>query len=58
MTIQAACCNSASVVAPCNGDELTKRSLEAAVLRAQPLPYRGFESVFQREISFNFRYDG
>lgn len=49
---------SASVVAPCNGDELTKRSLEAAVLRAQPLPYRGFESVFQREISFNFRYDG
>lgn len=49
---------SASVVAPCNGDELTRRSLEAAVLRAQPLPYRGFEPVFQREISFNFRYDG
>jgi colicin import membrane protein len=49
---------SAEVLAPCNADELTRRSIEAAVLRAQPLPYRGFESVFQREIVFNFRYDG
>lgn len=49
---------SAQVVPPCNGDDLTRRSLEAAVLRAQPLPYAGFESVFQREINFNFVYDG
>lgn len=49
---------SAEVLAPCNADEITRRSIEAAVLRAQPLPYRGFESVFQREIVFNFRYDG
>jgi len=28
--------------------------VEAAVLRAQPLPYRGFESVFQRAVDFNF----
>lgn len=48
----------ASVSAPCNADDLTRRSLEAAVLKAQPLPYNGFESVFQREIRFNFRYDG
>jgi colicin import membrane protein len=49
---------SAQVVSPCNGDELARRSIEAAVLRAQPLPYAGYESVFQREITFNFRYDG
>lgn len=49
---------SATVVPPCNGDDLTRRSLEAAVLRAQPLPYQGYESVFQRSIDFVFRYDG
>jgi colicin import membrane protein len=48
----------AQVMSPCNGDELARRSIEAAVLRAQPLPYSGYESVFQREITFNFRYDG
>ncbi|MCG6117039.1 MAG: cell envelope integrity protein TolA [Aquimonas sp.] len=49
---------SASVATPCNADELTRRSIEAAVLRAQPLPYQGFESVFQRRIDFTFRFDG
>lgn len=48
----------ATVIAPCNGDDLTRRSLEAAVMRAQPLPYQGYESVFQRTLTFNFRYDG
>jgi colicin import membrane protein len=33
-------------------------SIEQAVMRAAPLPYRGFESVFSREITFNFKYDG
>ena len=48
---------SAEVVANnCNADELTRRSIEAAVLRAQPLPYDGFESVFQRQIRFTFRF--
>jgi colicin import membrane protein len=47
-----------SVTSPCNADDLTRRSIEAAVLKAQPLPYRGYESVFQRDIRFNFRYDG
>ena len=48
----------ASVSTPCNADDLTRRSIEAAVLKAQPLPYAGFESVFRREIRFNFKYDG
>ena len=48
----------ATVLSPCAADDLTKRSIEAAVLRAQPLPYRGYESVFSREITFNFKYDG
>jgi colicin import membrane protein len=47
-----------SVTSPCNADDLTRRSIEAAVMKAQPLPYRGFEDVFQRDIRFNFRYDG
>lgn len=46
------------VVPPCNADELTRRSIEAAVQRAQPLPYNGYEKVFQRKIRFNFHYDG
>jgi colicin import membrane protein len=49
---------SAKVIPPCNGDDLTRRSLEAAVLRAQPLPYSGYEPVFERSIDFVFRYDG
>ena len=47
-----------SVTSPCNADDLTRRSIEAAVLKAQPLPYDGFESVFSRDIKFNFKYDG
>ncbi len=38
----------------CAYDEAGQRSLEAAVLRAQPLPYRGFEQVFQRTLNLNF----
>jgi len=49
---------SAAIAGACNADEATRRSLVAAVERAGSLPYRGFEDVFQREIDFNFRYDG
>ncbi|GLQ47174.1 hypothetical protein GCM10007862_22250 [Dyella lipolytica] len=45
---------SAKVSPSCPYDEAGKRSVENAVLRAQPLPYQGFESVFQREIDFTF----
>jgi colicin import membrane protein len=48
----------AHVTGPCNADELTRRSIEAAVMKAQPLPYTGYESVFTRTIEFNFSYDG
>ncbi len=43
------------VAADCPYDEAGKRSVEAAVLRAQPLPYRGFEEVFRRELTLNFQ---
>ena len=45
----------AKVDPSCPYDEAGKRSLEAAVLRAQPLPYRGFESVFNRNLVFHFQ---
>jgi colicin import membrane protein len=38
----------------CPYDELGKRSVEAAVLKAQPLPYAGFEPVFSRNLTVNF----
>lgn len=43
---------------PCNADELTRRSIEAAVMKANPLPFEGFQSVFQRQFPVNFTYDG
>ena len=38
----------------CPYDALGRRSIEAAVLKAQPLPYAGFESVFNRNLRLNF----
>lgn len=48
----------AEIVRPCNADDATRRSIVAAVLRVGELPYRGYESVFAREIDFDFRYEG
>lgn len=42
------------VAASCPYDDLGKRSVEAAVLKAQPLPYAGFEAVFSRTLTLNF----
>ena len=39
----------------CNGDEAVQRSIEAAVDRASPLPYKGYEKVFERELVIDFR---
>jgi len=39
---------------PCSYDEQGQRSIEAAVRKAQPLPYAGFESVFSRNLTLNF----
>lgn len=42
------------VSSPCAYDEQGQRSIEAAVLKAQPLPYAGFENVFERTLNLNF----
>jgi colicin import membrane protein len=49
---------SAAIAGRCNADEATRRSIIAAVERGGSLPYRGFEDVFEREITFTFIYDG
>jgi colicin import membrane protein len=46
------------VINPCNADPLTRTSIEQAVKRASPLPYKGFETEFQRQFNFNFSFDG
>jgi len=38
----------------CPYDEDGRRSVVAAVLRAEPLPYEGFESVFERVLTLQF----
>ena len=43
-----------SVAAGCPYDELGRRSIEAAVRRAEPLPYRGFEPVFRPQLIITF----
>lgn len=45
---------SAEVSTPCAYDEQGRRSIEAAVLKAQPLPHAGFEKVFARTLTLNF----
>lgn len=45
---------SVAVEPDCPYDEAGKRSVVAAVKRADPLPYKGFESVFQRSLLFTF----
>ena len=43
---------------PCNADPQTRTSIEQAVKRASPLPFKGFEKVFSRDFNLNFTYDG
>lgn len=38
----------------CPFDELGRQSVERAVLKASPLPYAGFEDVFDRTLNVNF----
>ena len=47
-----------TIGSPCNADQATRNSIEQAVMKAAPLPYQGYEKVFQRSIKFNFKYDG
>ncbi len=46
---------SATVDPSCPYDEAGRRSLENAVLRTKTLPYKGFESVYRRELNLIFR---
>lgn len=45
------------IIEPCNADEATRRSIRAAVYRAQPLPHDGFTAVLAQSVQFVFRYD-
>ncbi len=47
-----------TIASPCNGDALVQKSIINAVKRSDPLPYTGFEDVFERSLSFTFTYDG
>jgi len=46
---------SAKVDSSCPYDDAGKRSIENAVLRTKTLPYKGFESVFRRDLTLTFR---
>jgi colicin import membrane protein len=45
---------SAKVLPSCPFNDVGRHSVEAAVLRSSPLPYKGFEKQFSRDIVFNF----
>lgn len=45
---------SAKVLPTCPFNDVGRHSVEAAVLRSSPLPYKGFEKQFKRDIIFNF----
>ena len=45
----------AEAMPDCPYSEAQRRSAEAAILRAQPLPYVGFEPVFSRVLVLRFR---
>lgn len=42
----------------CNADVATRDALERAVRNASPLPYAGFERVFQRRVYLVFKHSG
>lgn len=45
---------SVEIAPSCPYDMLGRRSVEAAILKASPLPYAGFETVFNRNLDLNF----
>jgi colicin import membrane protein len=48
----------AEIGQPCNAPDLVRQSIIDAIERASPLPYQGFESVFNRQLELTFEYDG
>ena len=49
---------SVTMGSPCNADPVTRNSIEQAVMKAAPLPYRGYEKNFERNLNLIFSYDG
>ncbi len=47
-----------TIGSPCNADQVTRNSIEQAVMKAAPLPYQGYEKDFQRNLNLTFKYDG
>jgi colicin import membrane protein len=47
-----------SIGTPCNASAVVRNSIINAVKKADPLPYTGFEQVFERRINFTFQYHG
>jgi len=47
--------SSATIQPACPYDEAARRSVEAAVLKASPLPWAGYEAVAVRDVVINFR---
>ena len=45
----------ATIASPCNANSIVKKSIIAAIQKADPLPYKGFEKVFDRTATFIFR---
>ncbi len=44
----------ATISSPCNANTIVKNSIIAAIKKADPLPYKGFEKVFSRSATFIF----
>ncbi|MEZ5497176.1 MAG: cell envelope integrity protein TolA [Gammaproteobacteria bacterium] len=44
----------ATISSPCNANSVVKQSIIAAIKKAEPLPYKGFEKVFSRTATFIF----
>ncbi len=47
---------SATITEPCNADAQTRQSIRNAAFRASPLPYKGYEAVFARNLDVTFCY--
>jgi colicin import membrane protein len=47
--------NSVTFGSPCQFDDAAKDSIERAVMKAEPLPYAGFEKVFNRTLDIKFQ---
>jgi colicin import membrane protein len=45
----------ATIATPCNANSIVKKSILAAISKADPLPYKGFEKVFSRTATFIFQ---